>query len=131
MQLVLQKQFNHSIVTALLFSNLSLCEKERKLQQFVDENEERYDILCDNIYKLFLDKDSNAETNTLYLTIDGFSFISNSSIEQQLSCFPVLTINKYSPRCPDISMYVDIALNHFSYYCKFAKSTILSLQKSA
>ena len=130
-QTIFQEKFNCSIITALLFNNLSLCEKERKLQEFVNENEERYDIFCDNIDILFANKDKADESKTLYLTIDGFSFISNVSFENHLTCFPVLTINRYSPNCPDIAMYIEIALNHFASYCEFAKNTIKSFDHSA
>lgn len=130
-QTFFQEKFNNSIVTALLFNNLSLCEKERKLQQFTNESEERYDMFCDNINCLLDNKDENSDLNTLYLTIDGFSFLSNFSMEHQPSCFPVLTINRYSPNAPDISMYIEIALNHFAFYCEFTKSTIRAFEESA
>lgn len=130
-QLFYQEKFNNSIVTALLFNDLSLNDKERKLQEFINEAEERYDMLCDNITKLLINKETNNETNTLYLTVDGFSFISNSLLDQQTSCFPVLTINKYSPICPDILAYIEIALSHFTSYCIFVKNTYISLNKSA
>lgn len=130
-QSLFHERFNNSIITALLFNTLPLTEKERKIQCFVSENEERYDIFCDNIYRMFVNKGANGDVNTLYLTIDGFSFISNDVIEQAQSCFPVLTINKYTPGCPDISAYVDMALTHFLCYCEFAKNTILAVEKSA
>ena len=125
-----QTQFNNSIVTGLLFSNLSVSDKERKLQEFVHEAEERYDVLCDNISQLLLNKQSNNDINTLYLTVDGFSFVSDLSLDQGRACVPVLTINKYSPECPDILAYIEVALCHFSSYCNFSKNTILSLGKS-
>ena len=127
----LQEKFNNSIIQALLFNNMSLCEKERKLQQFVSENEERYEFFCENIYQLFANIDTNSEADTLYMTIDGFSFISNSTIDQHLTCCPVLTISKYSPKFHDISAYIEIALNQFASYCEFAKNAILTFNKSA
>lgn len=125
------EKFNTSIVTALLFTNLSLCEKERKLQKFVNDNEERYEIFCDNIHHLLINKDVTASAQTLYLTIDGFSFISDSIAEQQNGCVPVLTINKYSPCCPDISAYIDVALSFFSSCTSLVKDTALSYEKTA
>ena len=125
-----QRQFNNSIVTALLFSNLSMCDKERKLQEFICEADERYDLLCDNITCLLVTKETSNETNILYLTVDGFSFVSNFALDRETSCVPVLTINKYSPECPDILAYIEVALCHFTSYCSFAKNTILSLEKN-
>lgn len=130
-QTFFHEKFNTSIVTALLFSNLPISEKERKLQKFVNENEERYDIFCDNINRLLVNKGLNSTPDTLYLTIDGFSFISNSIIEHQASCVPILTINQYSPNCPDISAYVDIALSYFSSYSNLVKSVAVSFDQSA
>lgn len=130
-QLFYQEKFNNSIVTALLFNDLSLNDKERKLQEFVNEAEERYDMLCDNIAQLLVNKETNPDTNTLYLTVDGFSFVSNSALDQQATCFPVLTINKYSPMCPDILAYIEIVLSHFTSYCIFAKNTYISVNKGA
>lgn len=127
-----QTQFNNSVVTALLFSNLPLCEKERKLQAFVNEAEERYDMFCDNITCLLANKEINDKASTLFLTVDGFSYVSDFTQEQQhVSCVPVLTINKYSPLCPDISAYIEVALCHFTSYCNFAKNTFLSFEKTA
>ena len=126
-----QEKFYNSIVTALLFNNLSLNDKERKLQAFVNEAEERYDMFCDNITYLLVNKETSNETNVLYLTVDGFSFVSNSTLDQQLTCVPVLTINKYSPKSPDILAYIEIALCHFTSYCNFAKNTFISFDKSA
>lgn len=121
----LQAKFNNSIVTALLFNTLSLTEKERKVQEFVNDNEERYNIFCDNIYRLFLHKGSDFGIDTLYLTIDGFSFISCAALDQQISCFPVLSLNNYASECTDISKYIEIALNGFEDYCKCTKNAIL------
>lgn len=126
-----QEKFNDSIVAALLFSNLSMDDKESKLQAFINETDERYDMLCDNITRLLVNKETNNDVNTLFLTIDGFSFISNSALNQQPSCVPVLTINQYSPNCPDILAYVEIALGVFSSYCSFIKTTFQSTNKSA
>lgn len=121
-----QRQFYDSIVTALLFSSLSSNDKERKLQEFVNEAEERYDMLCDNITRLLANKETSSETNILYLTVDGFSFVSNFTFEQEPFCVPVLIINRYSPQCPDIAAYVEVALCHFTSYCTFAKNTYIS-----
>lgn len=126
-----QEKFNHSIVSALLYNNLLLDDKERKLQSFVNEADERYDMFCDNINRLLSRTESNNEINTLYLTIDGFSFLSNTALDQQPSCIPVLTVNKYSPKCPDILAYIEIALCQFASYCIFAKNTFNSFCKSA
>lgn len=126
-----QEKFNHSIVTALLFNDLALDDKERKLQEFINDADERYDTFCDNIARLLSDKETNDDINTLYLTLDGFSFVSSHSLEQNTSCVPVLTINKYSPNCPDISAYVEIALSYFVSYCNFAKRSFLAPNKSA
>jgi len=130
-QSVFQEKFNNSIITALLFNNLSMNDKESKLQAFINEADERYDMLCDNITRLLVNKETNNDVNTLFLTIDGFSFISNSALNQQSSCVPVLTINQYSPRCPDIVAYIDIALCIFTSYCSFIKNTFNSFDKSA
>ena len=97
-QSVFQEKFNNSIITALLFNNLAMNDKESKLQAFINEADERYDMLCDNITRLLENKETNNDVNTLFLTIDGFSFISNSALNQQSSCVPVLTINQYSPQ---------------------------------
>lgn len=126
-----QSNFNKSIVTALLFNSLSLSEKEQKLQLFVNETDERYDMFCDNINRLLENKDTNNDADTLYLTIDGFSFISSSSVGQQPSCFPVLTVNQHSPNCPDISIFIEIALCRFATYCEFTKNTLKALAKIA
>lgn len=128
---LMQEKYNNSIVTALLFNTLPLTEKEIKLQRFISEHEERYDVLCDNIHTLHTNKTKNLDADTLYLTIEGFSFLSNSFMDPQPACFPVLTINQYSPDSPDISMYIEIALNHFVSYCEFAKSTIRAVDQSA
>lgn len=130
-QSVFQEKFNNSIITALLFNNLAMNDKESKLQAFINEADERYDMLCDNITRLLVNKEANNDVNTLFLTIDGFSFISNSALNQQSSCFPVLTINQYSPRCPDILAYIEIALGIFTSYCSFIKNTFNSFDKSA
>lgn len=126
-----QVNFNKSIVTALLFNDLSFSEKEQKLQSFVNEAEERYEMFCDNINSLLENKETNNETDTLYLTIDGFSFISNSSIGQQNSCFPVLTINHFSPRCSDISSLIEIALFHLGSHCEFSKNNLKAFTQTA
>ena len=126
---VFQEKFNHSVVTALLFSTLSEDDKETKLQSFINEAEERYDLFCDNILQMLANKNTSQETNVLYLTIDGFSFASNATLEQQPSCVPVLTVNQYSPHCPDILAYIEIALCHYSTYCRFAKSALRSLKE--
>lgn len=131
MQTVFQEKFNNLIVQALLYNNLPLCEKERKLQQFVNESEERYDSLCENIYQMCYNKTADCETDTLYITIEGYSFVSTSFIDQHLTCFPVLTINQYSPRCPDISAYIEIVLNFFASYCDLAKNATPSFNESA
>lgn len=130
-QSVFQEKFNNSIITALLFNNLSMNDKESKLQAFINEADERYDMLCDNITRLLVNKETNNDVNTLFLTIDGFSFISNSALNQQSSCVPVLTINQYSPRCPDILAYIEIALCIFTSYCSFIKNTFNSFEKNA
>lgn len=130
-QTVYQTQFNNSIVTALLFSDLSPHDKERKLQEFVCEAEERYDMLCDNITHLLVNKEISNSTSALYLTVDGFSFVSDFTLDHDRSCIPVLTINKYSPQCPDILAYIEVALCHFASYSNFAKNFVLSLDKSA
>lgn len=130
-QSVFQEKFNNSIITALLFNNLSMNDKERKLQDFINEAEERYDLFCENITRLLVNKETNNDVNTLFLTIDGFSFISNSALNQQPSCVPVLTINQYSPSCPDILAYIEIALGIFTSYCSFIKNTYNSFDKSA
>lgn len=130
-QSVFQEKFNNSIITALLFNNLAMNDKESKLQAFINEADERYDMLCDNITRLLANKETNNDVNTLFLTIDGFSFISNSALNQQPSCVPVLTINQYSPKCPDILAYIEIALGIFTSYCSFIKNTFNSFDKSA
>ena len=130
-QSVFQEKFNNSIITALLFNNLTMNDKESKLQAFINEADERYDMFCDNITRLLVNNETNDDVNTLFLTIDGFSFISNSVLNQQPSCVPVLTINKYSPRCPDILAYIEIALCYFSSYGSLVKSTFNSFDKSA
>lgn len=130
-QSLYQEKFNNSIITALLFNNLTINDKESKLQSFINETDERYDMLCDNIAHLLVNKESNNDVNTLFLTIDGFSFISNSTLNQQPSCIPVLTINQYSPSCPDILAYIETALSVFSSYCSFMKTTFRSTDKSA
>ena len=129
-QSTFQEKFNNSIVTALLYHDLSLCEKERKLQQYVNECEERYDLFCDNINKLLENKDTSTKANTLYLTIEGYSFISDAILDFQESCFPVLTINKYSPQCADISMYLDLALYYFCTHCEFSKEMTKVVEQS-
>ena len=126
-----QEKFNNSIITALLFNNLAINDKESKLQAFVNDADERYDMLCDNITRLLVNKETNNDVNTLFLTIDGFSFISNSTLNQSPSCVPVLTINQYSPSCPDILAYIEIALCVFASYCSFVKTTFHSTDKSA
>ena len=118
-----QEQFNNSIVTALLFINLPLNEKERKLQGFLNEHDERYDIMCDNIYRMLISNHLDKDPKTLYLTIDGFSFVSDSTINRQLSCFPVLTINQRSAHNVDISVFVEIALQNFLSHCEQLKRT--------
>lgn len=130
-QSIYQEKFNNSIITALLFGNLTMDDKESKLQAFINETDERYDMLCDNVTRLLVNKETNNDVNTLFLTIDGFSFISNSTINQQSSCVPVLTINQYSPNCPDILAYIEIALCVFASYCGFIKTTFRSNEKSA
>lgn len=128
---VFQEEFNNSIITALLFSNLSINDKENKLQAFINESDERYDMLCDNITRLLENKEQNNDVNTLFMTIDGFSFISNSALNQQPSCVPVLTINQYTPKCPDILAYIEIALGIFASYSSFVKNIFISFHKSA
>lgn len=123
--------FNKSVVTAILFNNLTLNEKEQKLQLFINEAEERYDMLCDNVYNLISNKEKNTGADTLYLTIDGFSFVSSSLTGHETSCFPVLTINQYSPVCSDVSILIEIALNQFASFCEFIKTTINSFTKTA
>lgn len=130
-QSLYQEKFNNSIITSLLFNNLAMDDKERKLQAFINDADERYDLFCDNITRLLVNKETNNDVNTLFLTIDGFSFISNSALNQQPSCVPVLTINQYSPSCPDILAYIEIALCVFSSYCHFIKSSFHFTDKSA
>lgn len=125
-----QVKFNCSVVTALLFNSLSLSEKEQKLQLFMSEAEERYDMLCDNIYSLIENKDCNNVADTLYLTIDGFSFISSSLVGQEPSCFPVLRVNQFSQKCPDVSILIEIALFQFASYCELMKTTVKSLSNA-
>ena len=128
MQSLYQTTFNNSIISALLFDTLSMTEKEQKIQTFVNESDTRYDELCDNIDYLLMNKDTNSDKNTLYLKNDGSSFIAESGIENV--GFPVLTINQYSPDSSDISMYLELALKHFSSNCDYIK-TQMALDYSA
>lgn len=122
MQSVFQEKYNNCVVTALLYSHLPLCEKERKIQQFVNDSE-RYDIFCDNVYSLILNKDNNDGVDTLYITTEGFSFVSNSLMLPQESCFPVLTMNRVVlDSVGDISKIIEIALFNFSAYCDLMKA---------
>lgn len=126
---IYQTHFNKSIVTALLFNNLPLCEKEHKLQLFVNEAEDRYDMFCDNINLLIENKGANSNADTLYLTIDGFSFVSSSLGGQHPSCFPVLTINQNSSFGLDISTLIENALARFAFYCEFIRNTVKSFDR--
>ena len=130
MQSSYQVFYNNSIVTALLYSNMSVDEKEQKFKQFVNEIDDRYDELCDNIDYLLVNKETNNEENTLYLSVDGHSFITKAE-ESVLNAYPVLTINRYSPESFDISMYLELALSHFSSHCDYIKSTQKVLDFSA
>ena len=68
-QSLYQEKFNNSIITALLFNNLAMTDKETKLHAFINEADERYDMLCDNITRLLVNKEINNDANTLFLTI--------------------------------------------------------------
>lgn len=117
MQSIFQEKYNNCVISALLYNHLPISEKERKLQQFMNDPE-RYDIFCDNIYSLVINKVKNDEIDTLYLTTEGFSFICNSSMPPQPSCFPVLTVkSECIRRCVDISCFIEIALLNFEVFC--------------
>lgn len=119
---IFQEKYNNCVVTALLHNHLALSEKERKIQQFINDPE-RYEVFCDNVYSLMVNRELGNDIDTLYLTIDGYSFISNSTMLPQPSCFPVLTLTKDFLRDKtDISVFVEIALYNFSAFCEFARS---------
>lgn len=124
MQSFYSKIFNNSVITAMLHIDIPLNKKELMLQRFVNEFDNRYDIFCDNIMFLIENKDTINKENTLYLTVDGCSYIKDSGIEPMPYSFPVLTINKYSPDCSDIAVYVELALSQFTSYCDNLKNSL-------
>lgn len=116
-----QNCFNNTVISRILFDEVATSEKEKNLHLFVNSAEKLYDDFCDNIYYLFMNKDNN-DRNTLYLNINGSSYVDFNHRSSDTGAIAVLSINKYSPGSPDIVMYIEAALKHFVDYVNSLKN---------
>ena len=101
-----ERMFVDLIITAIL-KNYNEGKVE-SIKEFFWSAGNRYDQLCDNIYKMMM----LPGENTLYVSINGESFINSVPAVYPLPLFDVLTTNEFSPQCKDIIMYIEIVLDH-------------------
>lgn len=101
-----EKKFVDLIITAILKNYTE--GKVESIKEFFWTAGNRYESLCDHIHQMTMLPD----TNTLYVSINGESFVNNIPANYSLPLFEVLTINEFSPKCNDIIMYVEVVLDH-------------------
>ena len=101
-----EKKFVDLIITAILKKYHD--GKIDSVKEFFWTAGNRYDQLCDHI----LEMTTLSGDNTLYLSINGESFINTIPTTYSLPLFEVLTTNEFSPACNDIIMYIEVVLDH-------------------
>lgn len=101
-----EKKFVDLIITAILKNYNE--GKIDSVKEFFWYAGNRYEHLCDNIYKMT----TLPGENRLFVSINGESFINTIPNGYSFPLFEVLTINEFSPQCNDIIMYLEVVLDH-------------------